>query len=99
MLAPFPSQFAVLPIASALRAPATVPLVVLSSNRLAAGVSAPAASLFFGVIPADGVQLGGGILPLLLLPGVRNPKPDDAPPPFIIAAFVRKLLDALLDSR
>ena len=100
LLEPFPSQFAVRPIASALLAPAIVPLVVRSSSLLAAGVNAPAASLFFGVIPpADGVQLGGGMLDLVLLPGVLNPKPDEAPPPFIIAALARKLLDALLESR
>lgn len=83
----------VFPIASALRALATPDIVVLSSNRFAAGVSAPAASTF------RGVQLGGGIdlssLPVLV--GVRKPRLLLLPP-LINAAFARKLFAALLES-
>lgn len=90
--APFLSHPAARPIASALLAPATVPLVDLSSSLLAAGVNAPAASDFLGV----GVQFGGGMLPL---DGVRKPSSDDVPcPPLMSAALARRLFEAVFDS-
>ena len=90
-----PSQPACRPIASALLAPATVPLVVRSSNRLAAGVSAPAASDFLGV----GVQFGGAMLVEVEV-GVRKPKPEEeeVPEPLMSIALARRLFEAVLES-
>lgn len=75
-----------LSIASA-RLDARAPIVVLSNNRLAAGVRFPAAS------DRLGVHDGGGIDPFRpgigVRPGVRTPNS---------VAFARKLLEALLES-
>lgn len=87
-LAALPSQAAILPIASALRA-AAVPIVDLSSNLFAAGVSPPIASAL------RGVHEGGGIELFLALPlaGVREiPGRPNSP------ALARKLLAAFVES-
>ena len=89
---PLPSHPDDLLIASA-RREAAVPIVVLSSSRRAAGVSAPSAFL--------GVHDGGGMEPFRIEPatlprtldGVRRP---GTPPNS--SAFARKLFAAVFDS-
>lgn len=74
---------------------AAVPIVLLSSSRLAAGVRLPAAS------DRRGVHEGGAIFPflpplgpgVLCIPGVRPIWPRPIKP-----ALVRKLFDALFES-
>lgn len=89
-----PSQLANLPMTSA-RLVAAVPIVDLSSNRLAAGVSAPGASALLGV------HEGGGIDPFLsefepipTVVGVRPPRLGIPNRP----AFARKLFAAFVES-
>lgn len=81
-----PSQAAVLPIASALLV-AAVPIVVLSSNLLAAGVRPPTASAL------RGVHDGGGINPFLVLTGVLDIPGSPSKP-----AFARKFFAAFEDN-
>lgn len=88
-----PSQPDSLPIASALRA-AAVPIVDLSSNRFAAGVSAPGASA------RRGVHEGGGIDPFLAaLVGVRGARPGKPSSPAFARSDFAALFESLCESR